>query len=727
MLSYAVLLAVLFIGVSIYMYNYYSETIRQNTVDNSINKLSRIRYENEANIGAILNTGSQMGLSPYVVPFRFSEEPWNAYQLKKQIMPYTVTNSFYDQLFLIFDNDDYLYSSLTTVRLDLFLNQIMLFENIAPEELKALIRTHNGISILNCQNVTSSLLDGKNTRMVTIIVPLGESQALSEGSLIFMIKESTYLELFTDEINEESNTYILYNGSVMVNSRNLDIPDGLILDAVKTNEKTMETEITYNGAKYLLVALSGQMNGMQYCTVMPLKSLTTHMDAAQLGFWLFLFGLSVPCIFLVYYFAQRNYKPIKDLRHMFADAGAGSDDFVAIRAGISNLVGRNVDLNSRLDESVSVRRSGFVTNFVKYRFGSRQACVDAAARLGMHIDRKYYVVALVGLAPGTDSLSIGELAGMKGEGADGYGAELIALEQMIFALFSDDPQALDEWAGKALEASRALSDSVAVSMSDIHGDFSEATNAYLEANAAFDHRFIMGNARVLRFGDVSASAKATVPHTRSYMDALKKSLRSGDAEAVTSIIDELFSYLGGINMSLFTFRLIYNEIISVMLSDQIGKAGSVDALRMYDVFTLSSCRSIDDLDDMLRKLCGELLKKEKPALDGAHPEIERIVEFMNENFADPNLNMSAIADRFGLSAARLSLDFKELMGMSPSDYLLLLRMEKSKELLSTTDMSIKDVCAAVGYFDTSGFIRRFRGYLAMTPLQYRQNTKSAMK
>ncbi len=100
---------------------------------------------------------------------------------------------------------------------------------------------------------------------------------------------------------------------------------------------------------------------------------------------------------------------------------------------------------------------------------------------------------------------------------------------------------------------------------------------------------------------------------------------------------------------------------------------------------------------------------------------------MNENFADPNLNMSAIADRFGLSAARLSLDFKELMGMSPSDYLLLLRMEKSKELLSTTDMSIKDVCAAVGYFDTSGFIRRFRGYLAMTPLQYRQNAKNSVK
>jgi two-component system response regulator YesN len=365
-----------------------------------------------------------------------------------------------------------------------------------------------------------------------------------------------------------------------------------------------------------------------------------------------------------------------------------------------------------------------VTNFIKARFKDRQDCVREAAQLGMDIDRRFYAVALIGMAPSADTLSIDELAALAGADVGGYGAEVIALEQMLFALFADDKRALEAWAGKALEASRALSDGAVVSLSGMHEDFREAGTAYLEANAAFDNRFIMGNARVLLFEDVSASARGEAPQTRSYLDALKKSLRSGDAKAVTAVIDELFNHLRSINMSLFTFRLVYNDIISVMLSERIGKAGEpVDALHMYDVFTLSSCRSIDDLDDMLRKLCGEMLKTERPAPGGGHPEIERIVQYMNANFADPLLNISAIADKFGMSAARLSLEFKELMGMSPSDYLLLLRMEKSKALLSSTDMSIKDICTAVGYYDTSGFIRRFRGYLAMTPMQYRQNTR----
>jgi two-component system response regulator YesN len=208
------------------------------------------------------------------------------------------------------------------------------------------------------------------------------------------------------------------------------------------------------------------------------------------------------------------------------------------------------------------------------------------------------------------------------------------------------------------------------------------------------------------------------------MDILKKAMHSGETDAVNKAIDDLFGYLAGMKVSLFTFRLIYNDIISIMLSDQAAyEDDEVNLLHIYDVFTLSSCRSIDDLDDMLRKLCHEVLQNKKLTKEDDHPIIHSIVEYLNENYSDANLNISAVADKYDISAARLSLDFKELMEMGPSEYLLLLRIEKSKELLSETDMSVKDICKAVGYYDTSGFIRRFRRYLAITPLQYRNNAR----
>ena len=58
--------------------------------------------------------------------------------------------------------------------------------------------------------------------------------------------------------------------------------------------------------------------------------------------------------------------------------------------------------------------------------------------------------------------------------------------------------------------------------------------------------------------------------------------------------------------------------------------------------------------------------------------------------------------------------------MTPSEYLFLLRMEKAKEMLTETRLSVKDIGLAVGYYDASGFISRFRRYMSMTPVQYRE-------
>jgi AraC-like DNA-binding protein len=59
------------------------------------------------------------------------------------------------------------------------------------------------------------------------------------------------------------------------------------------------------------------------------------------------------------------------------------------------------------------------------------------------------------------------------------------------------------------------------------------------------------------------------------------------------------------------------------------------------------------------------------------------------------------------------------MDMSPLEYLTLLRVEHAKELLASTDLTIRDVSARSGYYDPGSFIRRFKQVTGETPLQYR--------
>ncbi len=724
MLSYAAIMLILFIAISIYMNNYYSNSIREEIIESNINTLSRIRYENEANISAAINTGNQVGLSPYISAFKFSEEPWKVYHLKKQIIPYTVTNEFFDKVFLIFDIDDYLYSSLTSIKLDLFLNQIMLYDDVSPEELEQQIRQHNGLKIYKSQNIKSSLLDGNNARMITFIVPIGGEQE-NTGSLIFLIEESAYVNLFEEEIYDEHNTYIIYENEVMVSRNSFEIPDEMIIEKLTENKGTLIEEIDYEGESYLLISLHGQQKNMQYTTVIPENTIAANLKSALLGFWLFMVGLSIPIIILILYLSQRNYKPISDIRHMLAEGNLNRDDFAVIKSGISSLVGENVDLVSRLEKSTSIRKSNFIKDFVKGRYKERKECESAANRLGIDINKQYYIVALISTSPETDSPDmIEELVGLKEEGTDGYGVEVIALEQMLFVLFSDDEAELNLWVNKVKQVCGEKNEEAVVAISALHHDEKSAANAYLEASAAFDNRFIMGSAHVLSFRDVCASSANVFKYSKNYMDILKKAMHSGDKDTVNKAIDDLFGYLTGLKISLFNFRLIYNEIISIILREHIRNqkdSESVDTLHLYDIFTLSNCSSINDLDDMLRKLCSEILSNKKSDAKNKYPVMEQIVGYMNENYADADMNISALADKFDVSSARLSLAFKELMGMGPAEYLMLLRIEKAKEMLSMTNMSVKDICIAVGYYDTSGFIRRFRKYMAVTPLQYRNS------
>lgn len=101
--------------------------------------------------------------------------------------------------------------------------------------------------------------------------------------------------------------------------------------------------------------------------------------------------------------------------------------------------------------------------------------------------------------------------------------------------------------------------------------------------------------------------------------------------------------------------------------------------------------------------------------------IEEVAAYIREHYADPELSISAIAEAFGVSTARLSLSFKERNRVSPNEYLAILRVERSKQLLTETELSIKEIAVNVGYYDASSFFAAFkqnyRGHAAAVPPQ----------
>lgn len=95
-----------------------------------------------------------------------------------------------------------------------------------------------------------------------------------------------------------------------------------------------------------------------------------------------------------------------------------------------------------------------------------------------------------------------------------------------------------------------------------------------------------------------------------------------------------------------------------------------------------------------------------------------MVNYVKDNYSQ-DIYLESIADELGMSSNYLSHFFKDYMGVSFSDFLGKIRVEKAKEMISTTNKSINSICFEVGYINVNSFIRSFKKFEGITPGRYR--------
>lgn len=99
--------------------------------------------------------------------------------------------------------------------------------------------------------------------------------------------------------------------------------------------------------------------------------------------------------------------------------------------------------------------------------------------------------------------------------------------------------------------------------------------------------------------------------------------------------------------------------------------------------------------------------------------IEDTIRFIKENYAN-SISLEDAADAANVSAPYLSRIFKEKTGTGFNEYLTKVRLEESEKLLSDTNLSIKEIAAAVGYSDEKYFSKLFKKTLGIKPTDYRR-------
>jgi AraC-like DNA-binding protein len=127
----------------------------------------------------------------------------------------------------------------------------------------------------------------------------------------------------------------------------------------------------------------------------------------------------------------------------------------------------------------------------------------------------------------------------------------------------------------------------------------------------------------------------------------------------------------------------------------------------------------------IRKILYELLLRAKEEAERKYvPESkERLlapaVERIRETFTQNELSVSALASLCGISEAYFRRLFSDKYGLSPKDYIIHLRMELAKTLLSSGDFSVRETALQCGYAEPCHFSREFTRHVGLSPRSYK--------
>ncbi|MFH5186832.1 helix-turn-helix domain-containing protein [Paenibacillus sp. TAB 01] len=250
--------------------------------------------------------------------------------------------------------------------------------------------------------------------------------------------------------------------------------------------------------------------------------------------------------------------------------------------------------------------------------------------------------------------------------------------------------------------------------------------SYQQATTAMSYHFYTGGNGVVCYGDVLEDAQQSKPkYPAEKVQTAAFALQSGNREETIRILDEIYEELIHYQprpqpryLSLLLHGLA-NMLIRVLL-EKLPYEDVQPLEGLLQEMELSGGRTVGDIYALLRQICEKgctIIETRSASM--AHLVIDRAIAYIKQHLA-ADLTVAHCAAQVHLSGSYFANLFKKVTGMSFSQYVTAVRMEKAKEML-LQNHQIQEVASALGYEERRYFSDVFKKVTGMTPSEFRQN------
>ncbi|MBQ7512550.1 MAG: helix-turn-helix domain-containing protein [Prevotella sp.] len=117
--------------------------------------------------------------------------------------------------------------------------------------------------------------------------------------------------------------------------------------------------------------------------------------------------------------------------------------------------------------------------------------------------------------------------------------------------------------------------------------------------------------------------------------------------------------------------------------------------------------------------------EEPQIVDADEQMMNRLMDFIQKHIGDESLKIEDMAEAVGLGRTVFYGKIKELVGMSPSDFLRQVRMQRAQQLVAKSKLTFSEIAYSVGFTDPKYFTKCFKKHTSMTPSEYRERESAA--
>ncbi|MFP4378268.1 MAG: AraC family transcriptional regulator [Spirochaetales bacterium] len=246
--------------------------------------------------------------------------------------------------------------------------------------------------------------------------------------------------------------------------------------------------------------------------------------------------------------------------------------------------------------------------------------------------------------------------------------------------------------------------------------------SYRSAVAAARRRFRHGPGAIYTATERESNAEASYLFPDAAADRLVRAVRAAERSQAVELLDGMLEEVKHHEYEDFLLlaHLLLHKLSRTTAdaySETCDPTGSLAQIRARLVHFESVSEASGFFHAAIVDLCDSHVcstgQKKQELAQGA-------LDAIHANLTDPNLSSTWIADRLTVSTNYLRAVFREINGVSVSDYTNARRIELCKERLERADVQVKELYGELGFGSYNYFFSLFRKHTGMTPLQYRR-------